>query len=43
MINRLEVELVKWVEEERWGIINGVKEGDKEGKDIYGKERKDGN
>lgn len=32
VINRLEVELVKWVEEEGWGIINGVKEGDKEGK-----------
>lgn len=46
VINRLGVELVevvKWVEEEGWGIINGVKEGDKEEGDIYGKEGKDGN
>jgi len=27
VVNKLGVELVKRVEEERWGIINGVKEG----------------
>lgn len=30
MINRRGEELLKWVEEEGWGIINGAKEGDRE-------------
>jgi len=30
VINKMGEELIKWVEEEGWGIINGAKEGDEE-------------
>jgi len=31
VINKQGEELIKWVEEEGWGIMNGAKEGDREG------------
>lgn len=42
-INRQGAELVKWVEGEGCGIMNGAKEGDKERDDVYGGEGRDGN
>jgi len=30
VINKMGEELIRWVEEEGWGIMNGAKEGDEE-------------
>jgi len=31
VINKMGEELIRWVEEEGWGIMNGAKEGNEEG------------
>lgn len=43
VINRQEIELVKWVEKEEWGIMNGVKKENKEGKMTFTEGKKNGN